>query len=54
MAEFAQEAFIEDVSFEEGLDGGEGISQTEERERANMSEYVVVFSGTQMRWAVPC
>lgn len=27
MAEFAQESFIEDVSFEGGLDGGEGISQ---------------------------
>lgn len=46
LAEFSQEGFIEDVSFEEGLDGGEGISQTEERERTSMSEYMVVFSGT--------
>ena len=45
MAEFAQEGFIEDVSFEEGLDGGEGISRTEERERTSMSECVVLFPG---------
>ena len=49
MAEFAQEGFIEDVSFEGGLDGGEGISQTEERERTSTSECMVLFSGTEMR-----
>lgn len=47
MPEFAEEGFIEDVASEEGLDGGEGIPQTEEGERTSKSEYVILSPGAQ-------